>query len=170
MDDVYYDADEEAFLLRRLRSCPEIFSAIADSSTAELSSQRKLRNEFDDDLVRAALSVHEARQRAAGLLPQAEQLWMTRVGLEQSTAWDVAAHKAKRFSKSENVSDLCCGIGVDAAAIAETTHVAAIDAQTVAHAVEARQIRRGIAMIIIVSGEVVVLIVNGDNRIQCAVQ
>ncbi len=66
MDEVYYDADEEVFLLRRLKNCPEIFAAIAESSNAALSSQRKLRNEFDDDLVRAALSVHEARQRAAG--------------------------------------------------------------------------------------------------------
>lgn len=127
MDDVYHDADEEVFLLRRLKNCPQIFAAIAESPTAALSTQRKLRNEFDDDLVRAALSVHEARRRAAGLLPHAEQLWLTRVGLEQSTAWDVAAHKAQRFLKSENVSDLCCGIGVDAAAIAEITRVTAID-------------------------------------------
>lgn len=127
MDDVYFDVDEESFLLRRLRGCPEIFAAIAASTPAELSGQRKLRDAFDDDLVRAALSVHEARQRAANLLPHADQLWMTRVGLEQCTALAVATHKAKRFSQSANVFDLCCGIGVDACAIAEHSEVTAID-------------------------------------------
>ena len=126
-EDSDFDADEEVSLLQRLRECPEIFAAITDSTAAELSSQRKLRREFDDDLVRAALSVHQARQRAAGLLPYSEKLWLTRVGLEQSTAWEVAAHKAKRFSSSPEVSDLCCGIGVDAAAIAESSNVTAID-------------------------------------------
>ena len=128
MDQTYFDADEESFLLRRLKNCPEIFAAISASTPAELSSQRKLRETFDDELVRAALSVHEARHRAADLFPSADQLWLTRVGLEQSTSFEVATHKAKRFSQFANVSDLCCGIGVDAAAIAEATQVTAIDA------------------------------------------
>jgi hypothetical protein len=127
MDPKYFDADEESFLLRRLRDCPELFAAISASTPAELSGQRKLRETFADELVRAALSVHEARHRAADLLPHADQLWLTRVGLEQSTAWDVAAHKAKRFLQSDRVSDLCCGIGVDATAIAEFAEVTAID-------------------------------------------
>ena len=127
MDDAYFYADDESFLLRRLKDCPEIFAAIAASTATELNSQRKLRETFDDDLVRAALSVHDARQRAADLLPHADQLWLTRVGLEQSTAWDVATHKAKRFSQSDSVSDLCCGVGVDAATIAEFAQVTAID-------------------------------------------
>ncbi len=127
MDQTYFDADEESFLLRRLKDCPEIFAAISASTPAELSSQRKLREAFDDELVRAALSVHEARQRAADLLPNANQLWLTRVGLEQSTSREVAAHKAKRFSQFASVFDLCCGIGVDAAAMAEHADVTAID-------------------------------------------
>ena len=127
MDQTYFDADEESFLLRRLKDCPEIFAAISGSTPTELSSQRKLRETFDDELVRAALSVHESRQRAADLLPNSDQLWLTRVGLEQSTSREVAAHKAKRFSQFANVSDLCCGIGVDAAAIAEHSQVTAID-------------------------------------------
>ena len=126
-DQTYFDADEESFLLRRLKDCPEIFAAISASTPTELSSQRKLRETFDEELVRAALSVHEARQRATDLLPDADQLWLTRVGLEQCTSREVAAHKAKRFSQSASVSDLCCGIGVDAAAIAEHAQVTAID-------------------------------------------
>ncbi len=128
MDHVYFDADEESFLLRRLRDCPEIFAAIAASTPSQIGNQRRLRETYDDDLVRAALAVHEGRQRAAGLLPDADQLWLTRVGLEQCTAVEVATHKAKRFAEFDDVFDLCCGIGVDASAIAEHAKVTAIDA------------------------------------------
>jgi hypothetical protein len=62
-----------------------------------------------------------------GSLPNAEQLWLTRVGLEQSTAWEVARHKAQRFAAAEQVFDLCCGVGVDAGNIAAHTNVIAID-------------------------------------------
>lgn len=127
MVEAYFDADEESFLLRRLKDCPEIFVAIAASTPSQLGNQRRLREMYDEDLVRAALSVHESRHRAAGLLPNADQLWLTRVGLEQSTALEVATHKAKRFSNLDNVFDLCCGVGVDASAIAEHSNVTAID-------------------------------------------
>ena len=127
MDSNQFDDDEESTLLRYLKDCPAIFAAISASSPSELSSQRKLRETFDEGLVRAALSVHEARQRAIPLLPSANQLWLTRVGLEQSTSREVAAHKANRFSQCGPVFDLCSGIGVDAAAIAEHADVTAID-------------------------------------------
>ena len=123
----YSDTDKESGLLRRLKNCPEIFAAIAASTAAELIGQRKLRDTFDEDLVRAALSVHDARLRATGLLPDADQLWLTRVGLEQCTALQVATHKAKRYLESASVFDLCCGVGVDASAMAEHSQVTAID-------------------------------------------
>ncbi|HQX50491.1 MAG TPA: class I SAM-dependent methyltransferase [Planctomycetaceae bacterium] len=127
MDSNPFVDDEDSTLLRYLKASPEIFAAIAASSASELSSQRKLREAFDEALVRAALSVHDARQRAVKLLPNANKLWLTRVGLEQSTSWQVATHKAERFLACDHVFDLCSGIGVDAAAIAEKTTVTAID-------------------------------------------
>jgi hypothetical protein len=39
----------------------------------------------------------------------------------------VAVHKARRFAGRTSVSDLCCGIGIDAAALAAHTNVHAID-------------------------------------------
>ena len=120
-------ADAETELLLRLKATPEIFKMISDCSAAELSGQRKLREHFDQELVRAALSLHEARTKAMGSLPQAEQLWLTRVGLEQSTAWEVARHKAQRFAGANQVFDLCCGVGVDAGSIAAHTNVVAVD-------------------------------------------
>lgn len=122
----------ECRLLLQLRDLPELFAEIAASSAAELQNQRRLRQHFAEDLVRAALSLHAARGLAASLLPAAAQLWLTRVGLEQSTAWDVARHKAQRFAVSDTdaptpVFDLCCGIGVDATALAQHVPVVAVD-------------------------------------------
>ena len=114
-------------LLQRLRATPELFDAIRQSSGSELSLQQSLRSQFDENLVRAALSVADARAKAHGLLPESEELWLTRVGLEQATAWDVARHKARRFPVGEQVLDLCCGIGCDTAALAERGPVTAVD-------------------------------------------
>jgi hypothetical protein len=117
----------ELQLLGMLRATPEIFAAIERASAAELQSQRLLRAEFSDDLVRAALAVHDARLKAAGRLPSARQLWLTRTGLEQSTAWPIALHKARRFAGCAAITDLCCGVGIDAAALAGQAPVQAID-------------------------------------------
>ncbi len=115
-------------LLRRLRQTPELLDAIAACSEAERRSQKTLRDQFDSDLVRAALTLFDARRRAADRLPAAEQLWLTPVGLEQSTAPPIAQHKAQRFADVGPVADLCCGIGIDAAALSLVTSVEAFDA------------------------------------------
>ncbi|MCP4509695.1 MAG: hypothetical protein GY826_25245 [Fuerstiella sp.] len=78
-------------------------------------------------MVRAAIAVQEARAKAEGRLPSAGRLWLTRVGLEQSTAWDVAQHKARRFPDGEHVFDLCSGIGVDTAALLSGGNVTSVD-------------------------------------------
>ena len=120
-------ADAETELLLRLRATPEIFELIAQCTPAEIAGQKKLREQFDQELVRAALSIHDGRLKAAGLLPNANDLWLTRVGLEQCTSWEVAQHKARRFHQADRVYDLCCGIGVDASNMAASTNVTAID-------------------------------------------
>lgn len=121
------DAENDCQILRELQAAPALFNAIAAASPEERKHQRQLRQQFDDGLVRAALAVDDARKRARGLLPAADQLWLTRIGLEQSTAWQVACHKAQRFSAFADVADLCCGIGIDAAAIAAVANVTAYD-------------------------------------------
>lgn len=119
--------DNEIRLLQELRDHPELMQAIADSSEAERRHQRVLRERYSEALVRAGLSLYESREAARGLLPQAESLWLTRVGLEQSTAWAVAQHKAVRFAGSSQVYDLCSGIGVDSHWLASQTNVIAVD-------------------------------------------
>ncbi|GDX93005.1 methyltransferase [Planctomycetia bacterium] len=122
--------DPEAFeaqQLLELHSQPALLQLLSQCSPAELRNQKRLRQQFDEQLVPAAIALHEARQRAVGKLPQPERLWLSRTGLEQATAWDIARHKAHRFAGCEHVFDLCCGIGMDAAALTHVAPVTAVD-------------------------------------------
>jgi SAM-dependent methyltransferase len=118
---------DDVALLESLRATPDLLAAVAACSPAERASQKSLRGQFPDELVRAAVGLQEARGRAAGRLPHAERLWLTRTGLEQASAWDVAIHKAKRLAGCGYVVDLCCGIGSDAAALSHHGQVTAVD-------------------------------------------
>ncbi len=117
----------EVAVLQQLKRTPEIFETLNSHSGSELSLQTKLRTQFEPAVVTTAIALHEARQRAAGKLPHSEKLWLNRVGLEQATAWEVAQHKATRFPDGEHVRDLCCGIGVDTAALLGRGAVTAVD-------------------------------------------
>ena len=86
-----------------------------------------MRSRYSAELVRAAMSLTDARQRAEKILPNADELWLTRVGLQQATSWQVAQHKAKRFPRDEDIVDLCSGIGVDTAALLQRGSVTSID-------------------------------------------
>ena len=77
-----------------------------------------LRKAFPPDLVAAALTMHELRFRAAVKFTRAEQMWLTRAGLEQATTEAIARHRARRFSGFAAMADLCCGIGGDLIALA----------------------------------------------------
>ena len=101
--------------------------AVGRSTGSEFATQRVLRDIYDADLVRAALSLYEARIRARGVLPNANRLWLTRSGLEQATHPVVAAHKSGRFPEGVPVLDLCCGIGSDAGALARRGPVTVVD-------------------------------------------
>ncbi len=117
----------EVEVLQQLKNNPQLFDVLTNHSGSELSLQQTLRTQFEPAVVTTAISLHEARQRAVGKLPNAEQLWLTRVGLEQATAWEVAQHKAARFPVNEPVRDLCSGIGVDTAALLSRGPVTAVD-------------------------------------------
>lgn len=120
-------ASDPIALLHRLRHTPELFTALGEAGGSELQMQAQLRSQFPAELVRAALALHECRRLAAGKLPNAEQLWLTKTGLQQATAWQVARHKARRFPDTEVVWDLCSGIGVDAAALLARGPVCCVD-------------------------------------------
>lgn len=116
---------DECDVMRSLRETPQILDQIAGWTDSELGLQTMLRRQFPDELVRAALSLHELRRKARDKFTRAESMWLDRVGLEQSTSEPVARHKALRFS--EPTWDLCCGIGGDAVALAARCDVTAVD-------------------------------------------
>ena len=125
------DSEKTALeLLERLRCHPDLLKAVENASPVERVNQKKLRKEFPPELVREAVSLYETRQRGRERLPHADHLWLTRTGLEQATTWDVAVHKAKRFKDQSTMADLCCGIGIDTAALSKNTSVLAIDSSS----------------------------------------
>lgn len=117
----------ELEVLHQLQAAPELLQAIRDSTSSELSTQKTLRSLYNTQLVQAALSLHEVRTRARGVLDNANDLWLTATGLEQATHPYVAAHKAARFPKNIRVLDLCGGIGCDAAALSGRGPVTVFD-------------------------------------------
>lgn len=99
-----------------LRDTPQVFERLAECSGSELQIQSRLRQEFPEAVVRAAITLQELRRKALSKFTRGAELWLDRTGLEQCTSQLVAAHKAARFSGM--VWDFCSGIGSDAAALA----------------------------------------------------
>ena len=125
LSDPILEENDECRILQTLNATPQIFEEIKTSRGSELSTQVELRRRYANELVRAAVSLHELRQKAAAKFTRANQMWLDRKGLEQSTAEAVAQYKSRRFHG--NVSDLCCGIGSDAIALAGHCDVTAVD-------------------------------------------
>ncbi|RMG35065.1 MAG: methyltransferase domain-containing protein, partial [Planctomycetota bacterium] len=82
---------------------------------------------YPPELVRAAVELIQARQRARGKFSRAERMWFDRRGVEQATDELVARRKTERFAAHPEVVDLCCGVGGDTIALAQRTVVVAVD-------------------------------------------
>ncbi|MGW3726282.1 THUMP-like domain-containing protein [Streptomyces sp. NPDC000851] len=98
----------------------------------ELAVATRLRREHPAELVSAALGQALLRQRAVAKFGagDAERMFFTPDGVEQSTRASVAAYRARRFQELgvTSVADLCCGIGGDAVALARAgIRVLAVD-------------------------------------------
>ncbi|MGW7405211.1 THUMP-like domain-containing protein [Streptomyces sp. NPDC054833] len=98
----------------------------------ELAVATRLRREHPADLVSAALGQARLRQRAAAKFgaEDAERMFFTPNGVEQSTRTSVAVYRAGRLRELgvTSVADLCCGIGGDAIALARAgIRVLAVD-------------------------------------------
>ncbi|MGW1541066.1 THUMP-like domain-containing protein [Streptomyces sp. NPDC002309] len=98
----------------------------------ELAVATRLRRDHPADLVSAALGQARLRQRAVAKFgaADAERMYFTPNGVEQSTRASVAAYRAQRFGELgvTSVADLCCGIGGDAIALARAgIRVLAVD-------------------------------------------
>ncbi|MEW2291891.1 class I SAM-dependent methyltransferase [Streptomyces sp. NPDC006743] len=98
----------------------------------ELAVATRLRREHPAGLVSAALGQARLRQRAAAKFgaADAERMFFTPNGVEQSTRASVAAYRAARLRELgvSCLADLCCGIGGDAIALARAgIRVLAVD-------------------------------------------
>lgn len=98
----------------------------------ELAVATRLRREHPADLVSAALGQARLRQRAAAKFgaEDAERMFFTPNGVEQSTRASVATYRAECFRALgiRSLADLCCGIGGDAIALARAgIRVLAVD-------------------------------------------
>ncbi|MFF4251137.1 methyltransferase domain-containing protein [Streptomyces sp. NPDC001663] len=106
----------------------------------ELAVATRLRREHPAELVSAALGQARLRQRAAAKFgaEDAERMFFTPNGVEQSTRASVAAYRAERLKALgvTSLADLCCGIGGDAIALARAgIRVLAVDRDPVTVAV-----------------------------------
>lgn len=82
----------------------------------------RLRRDWNQDLVRIALQLARARDKAAAKFgPRAASLVADPQGVEMASSAIAAAHKAARFAAAFPrgiVLDLCCGIGGDSMGLA----------------------------------------------------
>jgi len=93
-----------------------------------LAAYDRLRKRFPPELAKAALETILLRVKARPRHSRADRLYFTREALEQSSSGVVARYRAQRFAKFATVLDLCCGVGMDAIALAEANRtVHAID-------------------------------------------
>ncbi|WP_406442968.1 class I SAM-dependent methyltransferase [Streptomyces sp. NBC_01613] len=98
----------------------------------ELAVATRLRRAHPAELVSAALGQARLRQRAAAKFgaEDAERMFFTPNGVEQSTRARVATYRAERLKAMgvASLADLCCGIGGDAIALARAgIRVLAVD-------------------------------------------
>ena len=118
---------------------PEGIDALTrDWPADELTAQRAMRKSMEDSHAQAISAVRSIRRRAPAKFPEplAAALLATDTLLQQASSYRLARHTAQtlaaRFETNE-VWDLCCGLGSDAIGLAEAgLAVRGVDASPVA--------------------------------------
>jgi len=123
------ESSSELECFRQLYQSSEIFEMIAAHSGTEFQLQKQLREQYPQDVVRAALTLSELRERGRVKFSRADQMWFDRKSLEQATPELVSQYKADRFSGT--VYDFCCGMGGDLVALAKEAEVTGVDLEPV---------------------------------------
>lgn len=104
----------------------------------------QLRKWHSAERVHLLLEQRELRGRARAKFARADEMFFSRVGLEQATDEWVARYKAQRFAASASagaISDLCCGIGGDLLALCEVGRTVAVERDPVASCFAAANVR-----------------------------
>jgi len=91
----------------------------------------RLRKDLSAERARLVVQQAELRQRAGEKFDNADRMFFTPIGLEQSTDQWIAGYKAGRIAESipsdGKLADLCCGIGGDLMAMAACGPVTAVE-------------------------------------------
>ena len=108
---------EDCRILRTLRETEELFALLDAESGRELGVQKRLRSEFDADLVRAAMTLRDLQKRGEVKFDRSAEMWFDPKGLEQatslngmlrSTASPIASPLAMPTSRRSPVRTGCC--------------------------------------------------------------
>jgi hypothetical protein len=99
----------------------------AEPDGGSLAVAERLRRDYPASLVAAAMTQQELRRAAGAKFARAPAMLFTRAGYEQSSSETIASYRAGRFKSARRVADLCCGIGGDLIALAESSEVLAVD-------------------------------------------
>jgi hypothetical protein len=86
-----------------------------------------LSRQYPRELARAALGIAILRREAASKFPFADRMYLTREGLEQSTAYEVSAYRAERYRPFSSAIDLGCSVGGDTLALAAVLPTTGVD-------------------------------------------
>jgi SAM-dependent methyltransferase len=92
-----------------------------------LALSQALRGRYPPELVAAALTQQALRIAARAKFGRADEMLLTRAGLEQASSELTARHSAARFAAAQRVADLCCGIGGNLIALGPGRAVLAVD-------------------------------------------
>ena len=121
----------ETHLLATPVGVEALAAAAAQPDPDSLAAATALRSRFPPDVAAAALTQIGLRRSARTKLgARADNILVTRAGLEQASRAAVAAHHADRFVAAgvRRVVDLGCGIGADALALLDAgLEVVAVD-------------------------------------------
>jgi len=103
----------------------------------------RFRKQFTPARSHLLCELLELRSRAKSKFSRADKMFFYRRGFEQATDELISTYKAKRFPKTGNTVDLCCGIGGDAVALAQSCEsVSILDREQVATTFASANIRQ----------------------------
>ena len=98
---------------------------VTDENALRLTD--RLRVHYPAALVADGLTLQRLRDRAAVKFSRAQDMMLTRDGVEQASGEAVARHRAARLAIGGPVADLCCGVGGDLVALAAHGPVFGVD-------------------------------------------
>jgi THUMP domain-containing protein/RNA cap guanine-N2 methyltransferase len=109
------------------RSLMEALAAERVTDETALRLSERLRARYPAALVADGLTLARLRERGRAKFSRAQDMMLTRDGLEQASGETVAGHRAARLATGGPVADLCCGIGGDLVALAAHGPVMGVD-------------------------------------------